>query len=268
MYIKFSLNFEKNYFFKILKKYNYQFPNGDILAGKIISFEKYGFVLDIGTKILAYLPKSELFFEKNILYSKEIFKYGETCEFVLYNYDYKKKIALTSIIELKILAFWQRINEVSKENIITIAKHKKATKHGKIVNIQGFRGFIFNSELPKYYRRKHLTKFILPLIFIKLNYQKNYLFFSCKLSFFKNQIDLIKVKKSFTGCVTQVKSYGLFINIYGIKGFLHISEVSSKRIKNLKLLFNPGDLIFVTVLSINKNLGRISLSRKILEQKS
>ena len=66
MYIKFSLNFENNYFFRILKKYNYQFADGDILAGKIISFEKYGFILDIGTKILAYLPKSELFFEKKI----------------------------------------------------------------------------------------------------------------------------------------------------------------------------------------------------------
>ena len=51
----------------MIKKYNYQFADGDILAGKIISFEKYGFILDIGTKILAYLPKSELFFEKKIL---------------------------------------------------------------------------------------------------------------------------------------------------------------------------------------------------------
>lgn len=267
MYIKFSLNFEENYFFKILKKYNYQFTNDDILAGKIISFEKYGFVLDIGTKILAYLPKSELFFEKNIFYSKEIFKYGENFELLLYYYDYKKKIVLTSISELKTIALWQRIHEISKEKIITRAKHKKATKHGKIINIQGLRGFVFNSELPKYYRRKQLNKLILPLIFLKLNYQKNFLFFSCKLTFFKNQIGRLKIQKSFNGCVTQVKSYGLFINIYGIKGFLHISEISSKRIKNLPLLFKTGDLILVTVLFINKNLGRISLSKKILEQK-
>lgn len=267
MYIKFSLNFENNYFFRILKKYNYQFADGDILAGKIISFEKYGFILDIGTKILAYLPKSELFFEKKIFSSEEIFQYGETCEFLLYHYDDKKKIAITSIVELKIISIWQRINEMSKENIIAMGKHKKATKHGKIINIQGLRGFIFNSELPKYYRRKQLSKFVLPLIFIKINYQKNYLFFSCKLTFFKNQIGLIKTQKSFTGCITQIKSYGLFINIYGIKGFLHISEVSSKRIKNLIELFKIGDLIFVTPLSINKNLGRISLSKKFLEQK-
>jgi small subunit ribosomal protein S1 len=264
MSINFSLNFEKNKFFKVLKKYDYKITIGDILAGKIISFEKAGYFIEIGIKILAYLPISELFYFQ--YYSqKEILKFSDIYEFIILTQDVEDNLIIVSINKLKSKIIWQRLKEISRENLITFGHLQKSTKHGKIVNLQGFNSFIFNSDLPKYYRRKQLHKLILPLNFIEIKDNENKIFLSCKLAYFKNQIKFLKVQQSFCGCITQIKSYGLFINIYGLKSFLHISEISSERIKNLTILFKKGQIIVVTILYINTNQGKISLSAKISE---
>ena len=264
MPIKFSSIFEKSIFAQLLKKYDYQFSVGDIVAGTIISFEKESVLIDIGAKTLAYLPISEVS-QFQVFSIKDVFVLNEICEFVLINYNPTKKILIISLKQLKSLLTWQRLKELARENLIVSGQVEKSAKQGKSITIQGLRGFVSNSHLPKYYRRKQLNKFDLPLKFLELSEVENKILMSCKLAHFKNQTNFLKVQQIITGCIVDIKPYGLFVNIYGLKGLLHISEISSKRIGDLTKLFKKGQLITVTVLYINLNKGRTSLSAKPFE---
>ena len=73
MAIKFYRNFEKNNFANVLKKYKYQFTLGNIIAGKIVGFEKGLCKVDIGSNYTACLPLYEICLYKSFL-SKEIFE--------------------------------------------------------------------------------------------------------------------------------------------------------------------------------------------------
>jgi small subunit ribosomal protein S1 len=259
MIIKFSLNFEKNNFVKLLTKYNYKFTIGDIFAGKVIGLEKSLYLIDIGTNILSSLPISEIFSFQSFDI-KEIFDRNYIGEFILLEYNPDKNLAIISLNRLKSLIIWQRLKVFSEENLILLGQLEKSVGKGKIIRVEGFKGFIPNSHLPKYYRYKKLN---LPLKFLSLNESKNKIFLSCKLAYFINQIKYINIKQVILGCITQVKSYGLFVNLYGLKGLVHISEVSSQKIDNLTKLFKKGQIINIRILYINLNRGRISLSLKI-----
>ena len=259
MAIKFSIDYERNNFVKLLKKYNYKFSTGNIFAGEIIGLEKSLSLVDIGSNIVGSLPISEIsdFQSFNI---NEIISIKQVSEFLLIQYNLEKNYAITSLKKFKSVFNWQRLKILNKENLIISGQLEKSTKKGKIVRVEGLKGFIINSNLPKFYRRKKLQKLILPLKFIKLNENKNKLFFSSKLAYFKNQIKYLKLHQSISGCITQVRSYGLFVNLFGLKGLLHISQISSQRISDLTKLFKKGDAIIIVIIYINLNRGRISLS--------
>lgn len=261
MIIKFSVNLETNMFVKLFKKYNYEITVGNIFSGKLLAFEKSLCLVDIGAIILSILPIREIFVFQSFLVN-EIFNNNTINEFVLIKYSLNKNIAILSLKRLKSMRMWKRLKILIKENLTVSGHLEKSTKHGKIVRLNEFKTFIENSQLPRYYRRKKLRKFNVPLKFLRLNQTKNRIFVSCKLAHFNNQTRLLKIGQSIYGCVTQIKPYGLFINIHGLKGLLHISEISTKRIDNLNTIFKKGQLIIVKIIFININRGRISLSLK------
>jgi len=262
MAIKFYRNFEKNNFANVLKKYKYQFTVGNIIAGKIVGFEKGLCKVDIGSNHTACLPLYEICLYKSFL-SKEIFEKNQISEFVLLQYEPNKNISIISLKRLKSIIIWQRLKNLNQENLICFGQLQKSIKQGKFVMIQGLKSFVENSNLPKYYRHNYQQfKFRLPFKIIELSQAKNKIFVSCKLAHFKNQTNFIKTNQSICGCITQIKSYGLFVNIYGLKGLLHISEISSDRISDLTKVFKKGQLINVKILYINFNQGRIALSLK------
>lgn len=264
MSIKFSSIFEKSIFVQLLKKYNYQFTVGDIVAGTVISFEKEAALIDIGAETLTYLPISEIS-QFRVFSTNEVFIPNEISEFALLTYNPTKKTIIISLKQLKSILTWQRLKELGRENLVVSGQVEKSTKQGKSIIVQGFKGFVSNSHLPKYYRRKQLSKLDLPLKFLELSESNNKILMSCKLAHFKNQTNFLKVQQVVSGCITDIKPYGLFVNIYGLKGLLHISEISSKRINNLEKLFKKGQLITVTILYIDVNRGRTSLSAKPFE---
>lgn len=262
MAIKFPQNFEKENFASVLKKYNYQFTVGNIIAGKIVGFEKGLCKVDIGAKYTACLPLYEVCSYQSFL-PKEIFDKNQISEFLLLQYERNKNIIIISLIKLKSIIIWQRLKNLNQENLICFGQLQKSIKQGKFLIVQGLKAFVENSNLPKYYRHTNQQfRLILPFKFIELSETKNQIFVSCKLGYFKTQTTFLKTNQSICGCITKIKSYGLFVNIYGLKGLLHISEISSNRIADLTKVFKKGQLINVKILYINFNQGRIALSLK------
>ena len=64
------------------------------------------------------------------------------------------------------------------------------------------------------------------------------------------------------GSVLAIKPFGIFLNIYGIKCLLHISEISNQKIENLMRLYRKGDRIKVKIIYVNSSQGKIAVSAK------
>jgi small subunit ribosomal protein S1 len=67
------------------------------------------------------------------------------------------------------------------------------------------------------------------------------------------------------GKVSSIKPFGVFIDMEGISGLLHIKQVSQRYIENLSQLFSPGQILKALVIDLDEGRGRISLSTRILE---
>ena len=145
MSINFTSNFENSFFELLFKKYNYQFSKGDIIAGKVISFEKFGTLIDIGAKVLAYLPSSEISSFQAFL-TKQLLNRGELLEFVLTDYRPNKKTLIISLKQLKSIITWQRLKELIREDLILSGQVKKSTKQGKLIILNGLKGFVYGER--------------------------------------------------------------------------------------------------------------------------
>jgi small subunit ribosomal protein S1 len=85
---------------------------------------------------------------------------------------------------------------------------------------------------------------------------------SSRLAFLKKQSYLLKVGMIRTGCIISIKSFGIFLNVQGIKCLLHISEISTQKIMNLNSLYKKGDELKIKIIYIDLNEGRVALSMK------
>lgn len=152
-------------------------------------------------------------------------------------------------------------------------------KGGLIVHWNGLQGFVPASqlvELPQFHVTRHRMQALkewvntwLDLKIIELNPATNRLIFSQRAA----QVDaqdrnrlLRRVQPGDTlrGAVTNLTDFGAFIDLGGVEGLIHISELSWSRITHPSQVLRPGQEIEVVVLDVNRANGRVALSRKRL----
>ena len=68
------------------------------------------------------------------------------------------------------------------------------------------------------------------------------------------------------GKVTGIKPFGMFVDLQGVSGLLHIKQISQKFIESLSPLFQPGQILKAVIIDLDEAKGRISLSTKVLEK--
>lgn len=255
----------KDNFAYLLNKYKYSINPGDIVAGIIKYKEVDGFLVDIGDSIASYLPLEELQlynkYNKNDKRANSFLLYLIR-DFLLISCSIKHKTSIISIKRLEYIRAWKRIKQLYLEDVLFQLKIQYLNRGGIIVSLEGLQGFIPNSY--QYNLRKTL-----------LSSQKT---ISCKLSFINetNNAIILSQKSALLylskhkfrlgeiiyGTITNIQNYGIFIDIYGILGLLHISEISSKYISNIYNIFQVGHLIKIKIIHINKKQGRLSVSTK------
>jgi small subunit ribosomal protein S1 len=157
---------------------------------------------------------------------------------------------------------WERFKQIEFKNMILFTSFDKIFGGGKIVNFDGLKVFIPNSQLPKYYRRKKKFDNILPIKILEAKDKRYQIVGSSRLAFLKKQCSSLQVGMIQKGSVIAVKPFGIFLNIYGIKCLLHISEISNKKIENLRNLYKKGDKITIKIIYVNSSQGKIALSSK------
>jgi small subunit ribosomal protein S1 len=248
---------------RVLLKYNYKVKKADILAGSIIGIERRNTLINVGLNQVGFLPHEEILFQTKSNPTK-ILKPNEFGEFVILDYESNTNKTIVSLRRLHYLRLWERFKQIDFKNMILFTKPENNIWGGKLVNFDGLKIFIPNFHLPKYYRRKNAIDNILPMKILEVK-DKNYqLIGSSKLAILKKQSPSVHVGLIQEGYVLCVKPFGIFLNIYGLKCLLHISEISNKKIENLNAIYKKGDRILVKIIYINSSQGKIAVSAKHL----
>nr|YP_009391739.1 ribosomal protein S1 [Laurenciella marilzae]ARW59883.1 ribosomal protein S1 [Laurenciella marilzae] len=260
---------KKNSFADILQKYRYTITSGDIIAGTIIHRESFGFLVDIGTKVAGYLPQEEIKLKFSTNSKNNFFLVNTTREFFLIAKNINNNQPLLSLKRLDYIRAWKRIKQMYIENTTISLKVEYCNKGGLITYLESIQGFI-----PKSQTIIKETKFIknqdIYCKILNINEQKNQLILSNKSAAFLLSRHNFRLGELLYGKIINIKPYGLFVDVYGIKALLHISEIqfNVNKKKNIKFMFKTNELVKVKIIHINTKRGQLSVSKRNLRHKS
>jgi small subunit ribosomal protein S1 len=133
------------------------------------------------------------------------------------------------------------------------------------VRIEGLRGFIPGSHISTRKPKEELVGEELPLKFLEVDEERNRLVLSHRRALVERKMNRLEVGEVVIGTVRGIKPYGAFIDIGGVSGLLHISEISHDHIDTPHSVFNVNDEVKVMIIDLDAERGRISLSTKQLE---
>jgi len=243
---------------------------GMILNGYVVQVEKEGVLVSVGTKAEGFIPLAELSI-KRFSSPNEIVSVGtEIKVYVLTPSDEEGNLILSKK-RVEIEEVWNKVATAFEEKKIINAKVINRVKGGLITDLDGMKGFIPASEIntiPPKRLNGYLNK-ILPLKVIEWNRKERKIIFSHKAAVEeevkkkKQQVlESLYEGKICTGKVVRLTKFGVFVDIGGIDGLIHVSELSYRRIKHPKDVVKIGDIIEVMVLAIDKAEEKVSLSLK------
>lgn len=262
-------------FEKLLKegKYSYKIEQGSIIKGTIVSLEKDGALVDIGSKSEAFVPYKELTNKVKRVKIEELVKIGEEHEFFVLKEESDDEQVLLSLKKVNQAQGWNKLEEAKKTNESLTGVIASVVKGGIIIELFGIRGFIPTSQLRlKNSQQENLLGSNLSVKILEIDQRKNKLILSQKLAVQEEKADLrektmqtLDIGQNVAGEVVRVTDFGAFIDLGGIDGLLPISEFSWQRVTSPQEMLKVGQQIELKVLKIDRETNRISLSLKRMQ---
>jgi small subunit ribosomal protein S1 len=250
--------FTYKHFATILNAYRYDFSVGDIIAGTIFSKEIGGYLVDIGGKTIAYLPFNEVYLNGS---KRDLLEIGDVLELFVLAHNEELQQLILSLRRLAYLKAWDRIRQLKAEDATIEVQVSGINKGGVLIYIEDVQGFIPNSHLSYMVNINDLNNYYVPCKFLIADEPSNKLVLSNRCAILERLIPQIHIGKVYHSVVTEIKVYGIIVNIHGIPALLHVSEVGIDHVSNLNELFTVGDDIIVRIIHIDTEKGRLSVSR-------
>jgi small subunit ribosomal protein S1 len=160
---------------------------------------------------------------------------------------------------------WERVRQLQAEDATVRSQVFATNRGGALVRIEGLRGFIPGSHISTRKPKEDLVAEELPLKFLEVDEDRNRLVLSHRRALVERKMNRLEVGEVVIGTVRGIKPYGAFIDIGGVSGLLHISEISHDHIDTPNSVFNVNDEVKVMIIDLDADRGRISLSTKQLE---
>ena len=241
---------------------------GTITEGRVVALTKDKVVVDIGYKSEGMIPSDQFSADdlKTIKVGDRIQVYIEECE----DADGNLVLSKEKADKMKI---WEELEKLYKEEKSIDGKVVSRIKGGMMVDI-GVKAFLPGSQIDLHPVRDldGLVGRTFPMKIIKINHRRGNVVVSRRVLLEetrdkKRQTTLATLKEGqlIQGMVKNITDYGAFIDLGGIDGLLHITDMSWGRVGHPSEMFNVGDRVEVSVLKYDRETGRISLG---LKQKS
>ncbi|TGG91899.1 MAG: S1 RNA-binding domain-containing protein [Aphanocapsa feldmannii 277cV] len=259
-----DIGFSLEEFASLLSKYDYHFNPGDVVAGTVFNLEPKGALIDIGAKTAAFMPLPEISINR-VDNLEDVLQPGDTREFFIVSEENEDGQLTLSIRRIEYMKAWERVRQLEKEDATIYSEVFATNRGGALVRVEGLRGFIPGSHISTRKPKEELVMEALPLKFLEVDEERNRLVLSHRRALVERKMNRLEVGEVVIGNVRGIKPYGAFIDIGGVSGLLHISEISHEHIETPHTVLNVGDQMKVMIIDLDAERGRISLSTKALE---
>jgi 4-hydroxy-3-methylbut-2-enyl diphosphate reductase len=242
---------------------------GSIIQGTVVGIRKEEVFVDVGYKAEGVIPLSELAYPIPED-AGHIVQVGDPIDVYVVEMDGQDGLKLSKVKADRVVA-WNKLTAALEAKELVTGKVIEAVKGGLAVVVFGVRGFIPASQVDIRYT-ENLAQFVGPtfsLLTIEVDEQKQRAVFSRRLVLEEEKrqreqaiFSSIAVNDILTGKVTRIADFGAFVDIGGVDGLVHISDLSWERVKSPADVVSIGDEVTVVVTKLDPQARKISLSLK------
>ena len=243
--------------------------NGDKVTGYVIAITGTEISVDIGAKYSGFIPTTE--FTDDGINVEDAVKVGDTIEAVVVRVNDVEGTVMLSKKRLDAAKSWTAVEEAVENGNFLEGVVTEENKGGIVVSVGGVRVFVPASQsgLPKEADMSKLLKQKVRVKITEVNRGRKRVVGSIRAVAQKERRERaeaiwneMEVGNKYHGIVKSMTSYGAFVDIGGIDGMVHVSEMSWGRIKNPAEMFSIGDEVDVYVISFDREKRKISLGYK------
>ena len=249
-----------------------QLTVGETVDGTVLSVKKHEILIDLGPLGVGLVPRREVSLSKN-------YNVGDSVIASVIDTELEDGYSLLSLRKAAKDRGWDEVmSKLESGEIITVVPYD-ANRGGLLVEYEGIRGFLPVSQLSaEHYPRvgssdkdeilqrlNSLVKRDIKARILDADRKANKLIFSEKEAVkegLAERFQKLAIGDTVTGVVTGVVDFGVFVNVEGIEGLIHISEISWERVNNPSDYVKVGQTIEAKIIAIDKE--RLSLSMKQL----
>jgi len=238
----------------------------EVIEGKVVSINAREVVVNIGYKSDGVIPVNEFRYNPDL-------KVGDTVEIYVENQEDSSGQMILSHKKARILKSWDRINEAFEKDEIINGYVKSRTKGGLIVDVFGIEAFLPGSQIDVKPIRDYdvFVDKTMEFKVVKINQEYKNVVVSHK-ALIEDELEaqkaeiIAKLEKGqvLEGTVKNITSYGVFIDLGGVDGLVHITDLSWGRISHPEEVVELDQKLKVVILDFDENKKRIALGLKQL----
>lgn len=238
----------------------------EVIDGTVVAMNNREVVVNIGFKSDGVIPQSELRYNPNL-------KVGDTIEVYVESQEDMGGQLILSHKKARILRSWERVNQAFEKEEIINGYVKCRTKGGLIVDVFGIEAFLPGSQIDVKPIRDYdvYVDKVMEFKVVKINQEYKNVVVSHKAliedELEHQKADIIsKLEKGqiLEGTVKNITSYGVFVDLGGVDGLVHITDLSWGRINHPEEIVQLDQKISVVILDFDENKKRIALGLKQL----
>lgn len=246
-----------------------QLKRGEVLTGKVVQIGDDGVMVDVGYKTEGVIPLSQLSHHRDID-PNTVVSVGDEVRVVVKKINDSEGTVILSKKQADLETAWIRINDAYEKKEIITGTCTEQVKGGLIVDL-GLRGFVPASHVDTR-PVADLSDYVgesLSLKVLEIDRNRRKVVLSRKKALEEERsrmkertMNELEEGQIVSGTVARLTNFGAFVNLGGVDGLVHISELAWKRIKHPSEVVRVGEDVDVRVLGVDRNRERISLSLK------
>jgi len=245
------------------------FEEGDVVNGKVVRIDRDEVLLDIGYKSEGVIPANELSIRKSVDTSEEV-ELGEQIDALVVTKEDAEGRLILSKKRARFEKAWRKIEAAAESGQPVEGGVIEVVKGGLIIDL-GIRGFLPASlvDIRRVHNLEEFTGQTLECKVIELNRSRNNVVLSRRAVLEEERkevrdqiLDRLQPGEVVEGKISNIVDFGAFVDLEGIDGLIHISELSWSHVNHPSEVVAIGDTVKIKVLDIDRDRQRISLGLK------
>ncbi len=267
-----SMDFGEDETFEQMLEHSFKTLNtGDKVNGIVASVTPTEVRVELGTKHAGYIPVSEVSDDPTVKL-EDVFTVGQEVETYVLRVNDVEGTVMLSKRRLDSVKGWEDVEAARESGVTLEGIVTEENKGGIVVSVKGVRVFVPASQsgLPKDSSLSALVKTRVKLRITDINRVRRRVVGSIRAVQFDERREMadkvwqeIENGKKYSGVVKSLTTYGAFVDIGGVDGMVHVSELSWNRIRQPSDVISVGDKLDVYVISFDKEKRKISLGHRL-----